>query len=42
MAGSVGLEPTSDGFGDRRVTITPETYMATPARIELAISSVTG
>lgn len=27
MAGSVGFEPTSYGFGDRRVTITPETYM---------------
>ena len=26
MAGPVGLEPTSDGFGDRYVTITPRTY----------------
>ena len=34
MAGSVGLEPTSDGFGDRYVTITPRTYMATEVRFE--------
>ena len=41
MAGSVGFEPTSYGFGDRRVTITPETYMAPQASFELATSRLT-
>lgn len=35
LAGSVGFEPTSYGFGDRRVTITPETYMVGEDRFEL-------
>lgn len=34
MAGSVGLEPTSDDFGDRYVTITPRTCMAAGVRFE--------
>ena len=34
MAGSVRFELTSDGFGDRYVTVTPRTYMAEGVRFE--------
>ena len=27
MTDAVGFEPTSYGFGDRRVTVTPDTYI---------------